>query len=364
MALLYTSIQKNLKKANIKNYLTQIYIKNYLLNNIEVGHGKLVTFYVDHETGDIVVQNNGFEYYTTEEVDNLFTIGLEEVPPAEDNILKSFRITQGLQQNQRVVGTFNIPRDFLLKNVSIETARAGNSQNIPAGHKYFDFTFNTKNSNANATVSHIYLDVNDLVDVYTADNTTLLLNNQNVFSIKDVPSSLISDINSLSNRLNLNDKVDKEQGKGLSEENFTTAEKTKLANIEAQANKITVDNSLQNNSQNPVSNSKIYQALTNINSDYIYIDKLGNIHSLQYKPYEINLSFSEGMLVKEVIGKTFVGDDVTITDAYVDIYDSATDEYILTLTNEEEAFEELEDYETIYGKIRDIISDNVLVEVE
>lgn len=354
-------------KTICEQFLTEAEI-NYLLNNIEVGHGKLVTFYIDHETGDIVVQNNGFEYYTTEEVDNLFTVGVEENTPSSNNVLKSYTITQGLNEHKRNIQTIDILKDFLLKNVELKIATSNITVNsvvkVPAGHQYFDFTFNTKDSDNNTNLTHLYLDVNSLVDIYSADETTLTLNNQNTFSIKDVPSNLISDINSLSSRLGLDNKVDKEQGKGLSQENFTTAEKTKLANIEAQANKITVDSTLTNNSQNPVSNLAIYQALVNMNSDYIYIDEMGNIHALQYKPYEINLSFNEGNIIKEVLGKTILGDDIILTDAYVDIYDVATDEYIVTLTREEDSFEELENYEAIYGKIRDIISDNISVEVE
>lgn len=46
----------------------------------------------------------------------------------------------------------------------------------------------------------------------------------------------------------LNEKVAKEDGKGLSEKNFTADEKTKLANIEAEANKTTVVDNLTSDS--------------------------------------------------------------------------------------------------------------------
>lgn len=57
--------------------------------------------------------------------------------------------------------------------------------------------------------------------------------------------------------------VKKESGKGLSTNDYTTAEKNKLAQIEAQANKINVDSSLSTNSENPVQNKIINAALTN-----------------------------------------------------------------------------------------------------
>ena len=59
----------------------------------------------------------------------------------------------------------------------------------------------------------------------------------------------------------LENKVDKVAGKGLSTEDYTTAEKTKLDGIEAGANNITVDSALSSTSRNPVQNNVIYNAL-------------------------------------------------------------------------------------------------------
>ena len=59
----------------------------------------------------------------------------------------------------------------------------------------------------------------------------------------------------------LGNKVDKVSGKGLSENDYTTAEKQKLAGIEAGANKTVVDSSLSGSSENPVQNKVIYEAL-------------------------------------------------------------------------------------------------------
>lgn len=57
----------------------------------------------------------------------------------------------------------------------------------------------------------------------------------------------------------LNDKVDKVTGKGLSTEDFTTAEKTKLAGLE----NTTVDSALSSSSENPVQNKVVKNALDN-----------------------------------------------------------------------------------------------------
>lgn len=61
----------------------------------------------------------------------------------------------------------------------------------------------------------------------------------------------------------LNKKVDKETGKGLSTNDYTTEEKTKLANIEEGANKTIVDSELSDTSENPVQNKVIKAALAN-----------------------------------------------------------------------------------------------------
>ena len=63
-------------------------------------------------------------------------------------------------------------------------------------------------------------------------------------------------VNALTNKF-----VAKESGKGLSTNDYTTEEKTKLAGIEAQANKTVVDNSLSSSSENPVQNKIVKGAL-------------------------------------------------------------------------------------------------------
>lgn len=73
-----------------------------------------------------------------------------------------------------------------------------------------------------------------------------------------------SDLNHIEQGIadNNSNKVDKESGKGLSANDYTTNEKEKLAGIAAEANKTVVDNALNASSSNPVSNSAISAALT------------------------------------------------------------------------------------------------------
>ncbi|MGN5456811.1 MAG: phage baseplate protein [Candidatus Kurthia intestinigallinarum] len=61
-------------------------------------------------------------------------------------------------------------------------------------------------------------------------------------------------------------KVDKIDGKCLSTNDYTTAEKTKLAGIETGANKTTVDSALSATSTNPVQNKVVNSAISNLNT--------------------------------------------------------------------------------------------------
>lgn len=64
----------------------------------------------------------------------------------------------------------------------------------------------------------------------------------------------------------LNNKVNKESGKGLSSNDYTSAEKSKLAGIAAGATAVTVDSTLSGSSANPVQNKVISAALGTINT--------------------------------------------------------------------------------------------------
>lgn len=75
----------------------------------------------------------------------------------------------------------------------------------------------------------------------------------------------------------LQNKVDKVPGKGLSTEDFTTAEKTKLAGIPeggggGGGGTITIDSAMSSTSVNPVQNRVIYAALQEIEPDPMMID--------------------------------------------------------------------------------------------
>lgn len=61
-------------------------------------------------------------------------------------------------------------------------------------------------------------------------------------------------------------KVDKVDGKGLSTNDYTTAEKNKLAGIAEGANKTIVDSAMSSTSTNPVQNKVVNAAINNLTS--------------------------------------------------------------------------------------------------
>ena len=81
----------------------------------------------------------------------------------------------------------------------------------------------------------------------------------------DSHNHTISNIDNL--QATLNNKVDKVDGKGLSTNDYTTAEKDKLASIENGANKTVVDTDLNSTSTNPVENKAIYAQFNSISAE-------------------------------------------------------------------------------------------------
>lgn len=79
--------------------------------------------------------------------------------------------TYQLQKDGTGVGEkINIPKDYLVKSAEVKTSTGtGDPSGFDAGVKYIDFTINTYDTQTGSgTESHIYLNVADLVDVYTS----------------------------------------------------------------------------------------------------------------------------------------------------------------------------------------------------
>ena len=86
---------------------------------------------------------------------------------AEEGFFASYNLTKAGE----VVGdTINIPKDYLVKSATIATCSAANTpvEGYKKGDKYLDFVVNTTDGAGNE--SHIYIKVQELVDVYTGGN--------------------------------------------------------------------------------------------------------------------------------------------------------------------------------------------------
>ena len=79
--------------------------------------------------------------------------------------------TYQLQKDGAGVGAkINIPKDYLVKSAEVKTSTGTDDPSgFPKDTKYIDFTINTYDTQSGSgTESHIYLNVADLVDVYTS----------------------------------------------------------------------------------------------------------------------------------------------------------------------------------------------------
>lgn len=106
-------------------------------------------------------------------------IVLSKDTTAADDYAASYTLSvRGVAQATKI----NIPKDFLVKSATLETVDTADKPYSGAvvGDKYIDFVINTK-ADGDGTAEadqHIYLPVNDLVDVYTAGNGLTESNNE------------------------------------------------------------------------------------------------------------------------------------------------------------------------------------------
>lgn len=142
----------------------------------------------------------------------------------------------------------------------------------------------------------------------------------------------------------LGDKVDKVSGKGLSTNDFTTAEKEKLAGITAGATKVTVDSALSSTSTNPVQNKVINTALAgkvgsvatgsangtiSVDGTDVAVKGLGSAAYTNSNAYATaaqgtaagtalqSLSKTDGTYVKLTVGKSGTAGSIAVNDAAI-----------------------------------------------
>ena len=117
-------------------------------------------------------------------------VTVEKAETAEAGYIATYEIKQG---GKKVGVSINIPKDYLVKSGELKTVTEAGVPYTGAkvGDKYIDFVVNSKDDLGEE--SHIYLPVNDLVDVYKADDSTLQLDTStNTFSVKAVPMSSVT----------------------------------------------------------------------------------------------------------------------------------------------------------------------------
>ena len=122
---------------------------------------------------------------------------------------------------------------------------------------------NIKEENDMASMNalvHIKDDNGNVNDIYPATK---------IENVEGLQTALNSKANTSDVTSGLAGKVDKETGKGLSTNDYTTTEKNKLAGIETGANKTTVDSELSATSTNPLQNKTIKAALDEQNSSLV-----------------------------------------------------------------------------------------------
>jgi len=112
--------------------------------------------------------------------DPRYAVTVEKLATATAGYAHSYAVKQNGVQ---VGATIDIPKDFLVKSATVETVTTANTpvEGYTVGQKYLDFVVNTVDNDA--TASHIYLLVDELVDVYNEGNG-IELGANNTFSVK------------------------------------------------------------------------------------------------------------------------------------------------------------------------------------
>lgn len=112
-----------------------------------------------------------------------------------------------------------------------------------------------------------------IIDSALSSTSTNPVQNKLINAVLIEIDSAIDEITESVSNLDAN-KVDKVSGKGLSTEDYTTAEKEKLAGIATGANKTTVDSSMSTTSTNPVQNKVVQSAIQTLEDTKANVDEL------------------------------------------------------------------------------------------
>lgn len=130
--------------------------------------------------GQILVKKSVANYDTEwADKEDIHTYSIEKQATADEGYFSTYYLTKDGAQ----VGTkINIPKDYLVNEASLKEVTETDVPYSGAaiGDLYIDFVVNTKNDDSSD--SHIYLPVNQLVDVYTGGNG-IDINSSNIISV-------------------------------------------------------------------------------------------------------------------------------------------------------------------------------------
>lgn len=142
--------------------------------------------------------------YVDEQISNVPKYTIQETPTIDPT--KHLKTYQLYKDNTAVEGSvINIPKDYLVKSASVETVNDSdkaengifyNNDGFKVGDKYIDFIINTKDSES-SDGEHLYINVTDLVDVYTEGNGISIDGNQISVKIKSGEQYIAVDENGI-----------------------------------------------------------------------------------------------------------------------------------------------------------------------
>lgn len=140
------------------------------------------------EGNSLTVAADGL-YVTVPEID-VPEYTIVKAAEAEEGAIATYYLTK---DDVQVGAKINVPKDYLVKSATIEevTVEGQPYAEAKVGDKYLDFVVNVKAGEVEGTESHIYLPVNELVDVYTAGNG-IEISAANVVSAKVVAENGLS----------------------------------------------------------------------------------------------------------------------------------------------------------------------------
>ena len=166
------------------------------VSNVDDGSGKTIGTNIEvNIDGKTITKNDqgvlSVDFTAMVEVPTGDTGGTEQKPAlsivkltdAEEGFLATYQLQnyQGTVLGQSI----NIPKDYLVKSAELKECEVADQpvSGYTVGQKYIDFTVNSVDGDGNET--HLYLLVNDLVDVYTGGNG-IEVSDANVISAKVV----------------------------------------------------------------------------------------------------------------------------------------------------------------------------------